>query len=275
MMKKWIAGILAVSSICAAIGMATGCKNDKEFVATNCVAEAYEEYGLAVGKNSTNKTAILAAMNKVIGDIDDSEMNDIVEYYDVLSSEKTPSITLQFPDLSDNTAGTLQVYTNAEFAPFEFLDENQNIVGVDMYLMQLVAEEMNMKVNFHNIAFDAIVGKIAQEDNAIGAAGMTIYDEPKEKVDFSDPYYSTVQCIISEKSKAFDSLDDLKGLKIGVQKGTTGWKMIDEAIASGVLKDTGAEVVQYDSGPVAYTALKAGKCDVVVIDELPAKKLVK
>ena len=144
-----------------------------------------------------------------------------------------------------------------------------------MYIMQLVAEEMNMKVNFHDIAFDAIVGKIAEEDNAIGAAGMTIYDEPKERVDFSDPYFSTVQCIISKEGEAFGNLADLKGKKIGVQKGTTGWKMIDDAITSGELKDSGAQVIQYENGPLAFTALKAGKCDVVVIDELPAKKLVK
>ena len=199
--------------------------------------------------------------------IEGIEIGDIVAYYDAIYAEETPTVTLQFPDLSDNTAGTLEVYTNAEFAPFEFRDEDQNVVGVDMYIMELVAEEMNMKVNFHDIAFDAIVGKIAEEDNAIGAAGMTIYEEPMEKVDFSNPYYSTVQCIISK--------EDLEGKKIGVQKGTTGWKLVSDAIESGVLKDSGTEVIAYDNGPVAYTALKAGKCDFVVIDELPAQKLVK
>ncbi len=271
-MKKIFATVLAATTVFA-VACATGCGNDAKYVATAIASENNEQYGLAVGKNSSNKTAILAAMNKVIDGIDN--MEDILAYYDALSSDTTPSVTLDFPNLADNTAGTLQVYTNAEFAPFEFLDDDQNIVGVDMYIMNLVAEEMNMKVNFHNIAFDAIVGKISEEDNAIGAAGMTIYDEPKEKVDFSNPYYSTVQCIISTEEQAFSTLESLKGKKIGVQKGTTGWKMIDEAIQSGALKDSGAEVVQYDSGPVAYTALKAGKCDVVVIDELPAKKLVK
>ena len=270
-LKKILATVLATVSVFAAVSMVS-CGKKANYVATAIESEDNEQYGLAVGKNSTNKAAILAAMNTVIADI---EIGDIVSYYDAIYAGETPSVTLQFPDLSDNTAGTLQVYTNAEFAPFEFRDDKQNIVGVDMYIMQLVGEEMNMKIEFHDIAFDAIVGKIAEEDNAVGAAGMTIYDEPKEKVDFSDPYYSTVQCIISKEGEAFSKLDDLKGKKIGVQKGTTGWKMIADAIESGVLKDSGAEVIQYDNGPVAYTALKAGKCDVVVIDELPAKKLVK
>lgn len=271
-LKKVIAGTLAAVAAFATISFASCGGNDAKYVATPIESEENEQYGLAVGKNSTNKEAILAAMNKVVGDI---EIADIVAYYESVFAEETPSVSLTFPDLSDNTAGTLQVYTNAEFAPFEFRDNDNNVVGVDMYIMQLVAEEMNMKVEFHDIAFDAIVGKIAQEDNAIGAAGMTIYDEPKEQVDFSDPYFSTVQCIISKEGEAFSTLEDLKGKKIGVQKGTTGYKMIADAIESGVLKDTGAEVIAYDNGPVAYTALKAGKCDVVVIDELPAKKLVK
>lgn len=271
-MKKIIATVLATVAATAALGMASCNMDNTKYVATAIEAESNEQYGLAVGKNSTNKAAILAAMNTVIADI---EIADIVAYYDAIYAEETPTVTLEFPDLSDNTAGTLEVYTNAEFAPFEFRDEQQNVVGVDMYIMQLVAEEMNMKVNFHDIAFDAIVGKIAEEDNAIGAAGMTIYEEPMERVDFSNPYYSTVQCIISKEDQAFSKLEDLKGKKIGVQKGTTGWKLVSDAIASGVLKDTGAEVIAYDNGPVAYTALKAGKCDFVVIDELPAQKLVK
>lgn len=271
-MKKFLAMALASVSVLGVMAMTACNKEEAKYVATAIESEDNEQYGLAVGKNSTNKAAILAAMNAVIEDI---EIGDIVSYYDAIYAEETPSVTLQFPNLTDNTAGTLEVYTNAEFAPFEFRDNKQNIVGVDMYIMELVAEEMNMKVNFHDIAFDAIVGKIAEEDNAIGAAGMTIYDEPKEKVDFSNPYYSTVQCIISKEDQAYKTLDQLAGKKIGVQKGTTGWKMVSDAIESGVLKDTGAEVIAYDNGPVAFTALKSGKCDFVVIDELPAKKLVK
>lgn len=272
-LKNLIASVLAVASIFATVGM-TGCFGSGEsYVAKAIASDSNEQYGFAIGKNSTNKEAILAAMNKVIDEMENAD--DVITYYTELSEEKTPSVTLQFPNLADNTAGTLKVYTNAEFAPFEFKDDAQNVVGVDIYYMNLVAEELNMKLEVSDIAFDAIVGKIALEDNAVGAAGMTIDSERAEQVDFSNPYYSTVQCIISKEGEAFDTLESLKGKKIGVQKGTTGYQVIDEAINSGILKDTGAEVVQYDSGPVAFTALKAGKCDVVVIDELPAKQLVK
>jgi ABC-type nitrate/sulfonate/bicarbonate transport system substrate-binding protein len=80
---------------------------------------------------------------------------------------------------------------------------------------------------------------------------------------------------IISSDPSISALEDLKGKKIGVQKGTTGYLMISEAIANGVLKDTGAEVIEYANGPLAMAAMKNGRCDVVVIDELPAKKLVK
>jgi ABC-type amino acid transport substrate-binding protein len=270
-MKKLISLALATVAACGAFAL-TSCSGNTKYVATDIAAESNEEYAFAIGKTATKKTEILAAMDKVIAEI---SIDDIVTYYTAIEASETPSVSLNFANLSDNTGDTLQVYTNAEFAPFEFRDEDNKIVGVDMYIMELVAEELNMKINFNDIAFDAIVGKVAAEDNAIGAAGMTVTEERLLEVDFSSTYFSTVQSIISTEKEAFSSLEDLKGKKIGVQKGTTGWILVDEAINNGVLKGTGAEVITYDSGAVAYTALKAGKCDAVVIDKLPANKLVK
>jgi polar amino acid transport system substrate-binding protein len=83
-----------------------------------------------------------------------------------------------------------------------------------------------------------------------------------------------MQYIISKEDQAFTKLSQLAGKKIGVQKGTTGAFMVEAAINEGELKDTGAEMVEYDSGPVAYTALKTGKIDFVVLDKLPALSLV-
>ena len=188
-MKKFIALTLAAVAGCATLALAS-CGDKDKYVATPIESDSNEQYAFAIGKEASKKEEILAAMNKVIGEI---EIADVVSYYDAIANEETPDVTLEFADLSDNTAGTLQVYTNAEFAPFEFRDDKNNVVGVDMYVMELVAEELNMKVNFNDIAFDAIVGKVAVEDNAIGAAGMTVTDERLEKVDFSDTYFSTVQ----------------------------------------------------------------------------------
>lgn len=151
-----------------------------------------------------------------------------------------------------------------------------SVVGVDMYLMALVCEELDMKMNVTDMDFDGIVGAVSTKDNAVGAAGITIDDERKESVDFSNAYYSSVQYIISKKSEAFTSLEALAGKKIGVQKGTTGALMVQDAIEKedGELYGTGAEVIEYDTGAVAFTAMKQNKCAFVIIDELPAQKLV-
>ena len=151
-----------------------------------------------------------------------------------------------------------------------------DVVGVDIYLMALVCEELDMKMSVQDVDFDGIVGAVSTKNNAVGAAGITINDERKESVDFSNAYYNSVQYIISKNNESFTSLEALAGKKIGVQKGTTGALMVADAIekAEGALKDTGATAIEYDTGAVAFTAMKQGKCDYVVIDELPAQKLV-
>ena len=272
-MKKFMAVTLAAVAALTTVCLAScGGKNDNtKYVANKIAGVEVEQYGFAVGKNSSKKEEILAAMNKVIAATD---IDTAVKYYTSVSKDEAPSVTLEFADLSDNTAGTLNVYTCSGFEPYEFIDANENVIGVDIYLMELVAEELNMKISVNDMDFDGIVGKVASEDNAIGAAGITINDDRKQSVDFSDPYFDSTQCIISKDSEAYTQLSQLAGKKIGVQKGTTGYLMVADAIENGELKGTGASIVEYDTGAVAFTALKQGKIDFVVIDELPAQKLV-
>ena len=270
-MKKFISMTLAAVAAFTTLSLAS-CQDDQtKYVAKAISGIEVEEYGFAVGKNSSNKTAILSAMNEVIATAD---LSAVVAYYTAVAGDETPSVTLEFANLDDNTGGTLNVYTCSGFEPYEFV-VSEEVVGVDIYLMELVAEKLNMKLSVTDMDFDGICGKVASEDNAVGAAGITINDERKQTIDFSNPYYNSVQYIISKDSEAFTSLESLAGKKIGVQKGTTGALLVEEAIASGVLKDTGAEMVEYDTGAVAYVAMKANKIDYVVIDELPALALVK
>ena len=273
-LKKIMAGILAAV---AAFSFAACGGNDATYVANAIESDSNEQYAFCIGKTASKKTEILGAINEVINEV---TIADIVAYYesvyDALEEGKSiPASTLTQVDLSDNTGGTLQIYTESGFAPFEFTDNDSNVIGVDMYLMELAAEKLNMKLNINDVAFDTIVGKVATEDNAVGAAGLTVTEERLLEVDFSNTYFSTVQCIISTDAQNYKTLEDLKGKKIGVQKGTTGYMLIEDAIANGVLKNSGAEVIEYDNGALALTAVKNGKCDVVVIDELPANKLVK
>lgn len=273
-MKKTLSLILAVVLLVSAAALVScGKKSGTVYVAKAIEGVEVERYGYCISKTASNHDGILAAINAVIAETD---IDAAVTYFTALSNGETPANTVASPNLSDNTAGTLEIYTCSGFEPYEFTDaDGSTVIGVDIYLMELVAEKLNMKINVHDVDFDGIVGSIATKDNAIGAAGITINDERKASVDFSDPYYSSVQYIISKDSEGFADLAKLAGKKIGVQKGTTGCTMVTEAIESGVLKGTGATVLEYDTGAVAFTAMKQGKCDFVVIDELPAQKLVK
>lgn len=266
-----LTGALALTTMFAAVGCNDNEGSEPKYVANAVYGIEVEEYGFAVGNNATKKTEIIAAMNDVIAN---TAIDEVVAYYTALSNDETPTNSLNFANLDDNTAGTLNVYTCSGFEPYEFVDANNKIIGVDVYLMELVCEKLNMKINVVDMDFSGICGKVALEDNAVGAAGITITEERKLEVTFSDAYYSSVQYIISEESLAHKSLACLAGKKIGVQKGTTGALLVADEIANGSLKGTGATVLEYATGAVAYTALKAGKIDFIVIDELPAKKLV-
>ena len=184
---------------------------------------------------------------------------------------------------------TIIVSTNAFFAPFEYYDGDK-IVGVDVEIMELVGKKMDKKVKFENGEFSAIIDNVAAGKVAdCGAAGITITDERKEKVDFSIPYYTSVQYVIfsandaSIKTKTVDGKEyivweALAGKKIGTQTDTTGWIYTDSEVGktddyTGILYDTGAELKNFDSAQVAADGI-GNLVDVVIIDQLPAEYIV-
>lgn len=182
------------------------------------------------------------------------------------------------------------VQTNAFFAPFEYYD-GTDIVGVDVDIMQKVGEKLGKDVVFQDGDFAIIIDVVSQGTMAdAGAAGITITDERKEKVDFSIPYYTSVQYVIWEEgnadfttSEAADGTDvvyweQLRGKKIGVQLDTTGMIYVDGEIEGvdfdGVLKDSGAECKPYDNAQMAVEAMFGSDAlDCVVVDKLPAQYL--
>ena len=90
---------------------------------------------------------------------------------------------------------TLTVYTEAGFAPYEFVYEGE-IVGVDIKIMQAVADKLGKKLVVEDVNFDSIVGAVKTGKADAGAAGITITAERAEDVDFSIPYSSTEQYVI-------------------------------------------------------------------------------
>ncbi|MBR2444540.1 MAG: transporter substrate-binding domain-containing protein [Clostridia bacterium] len=188
---------------------------------------------------------------------------------------------------------TIIVQTNAFFAPFEYY-EGTEIVGVDVEIMAMVGERLNKKVQFDNVSFSAIIDNV--KDGTVcdaGAAGITITDSRKEKVDFSIPYYTSVQYVImpvnSElATKTVDGVEymvweALAGKTIGVQMDTTGYIYTDGEINAtedndygyeGVLYGTGTTCTPFSTAQLAADGITANQIDAVIVDELPAQYIV-
>jgi len=192
---------------------------------------------------------------------------------------------------------TIIVDTNAFFAPFEYYSSGQEIVGVDVDIMNKVGEKLGKKVVFENTDFGVIIDNVQSgKKYDCGAAGITITDARKEKVDFSEPYFTSIQYVVfkaddadmlSKVKKSASNEDcvfwsDLAGKKIGVQADTTGDIYVDIEINGdgevgsedyyvGELNGSGATCTKYDNATLAVDAIGSNKIDVVVVDKIPAE----
>lgn len=170
----------------------------------------------------------------------------------------------------------LVMYTNAEFAPFEYF-EGEEIVGVDVDIAKAIAEDLGKELTVKHTDFDSLLPSLVTGKADFVAAGMTINPEREDEVDFSIPYVESIQNIISAKDDELKSMEDLKGKKIGVQRGTTGDISVTDAIdkEDGDLYGSGAEIKTYSSPLEASQDLIVGRIDAVVIDKLTAEEIVK
>lgn len=170
--------------------------------------------------------------------------------------------------------GELTVGLNATLPPFEYVGDGtdnfeavtsneNNVTGFDVAMMNEIGKRLGVSVVIEDMDFDGIVPAIGTKIDC-GATGMTITDERKEAVNFSDPYYDATQAVLLPIDSEVKTEDDLKACKaIGVQGGTTG-----ETVARGI--NDGA-VVSVKSFNQAVLDLVNGKDDAVVIDQVPGE----
>ena len=166
----------------------------------------------------------------------------------------------------------IHVGTNAEFPPFEYIDENGEIAGFDVAVMKAIGEEMGYDVEFTNMEFKSLTASLKTGGLDAVAAGMTITEDRKQSVDFSDGYYEATQCIVVSKDSPVTAMKDLEGKKIAVQEGTTGDLMVTPGTDDSVLTDS--TVKRFKKGSDAIIELKNGGVDAVVIDKAPAERFV-
>ncbi len=183
------------------------------------------------------------------------------------ASSAAASTSAAAGELTTVEAGKLTMATNATFPPYEMTTDAGEFEGIDIETAQAIADKLGLELQIDDMDFDAALLSVQQGKADIVMAGVTVTDERKAVMDFSDSYATGIQSIIVPEGSDIASPDDLAGKKIGTQRGTTGYIYCTD--------DFGEDaVVAYDSGLTAVQALNNGQVDAVVIDNAPAKEYV-
>ena len=183
------------------------------------------------------------------------------------SAASSEAVSSSAAELTTVEAGKLTMATNAAFPPYEMTTDAGEFEGIDVDTAKAIAEKLGLELQIDDMDFDAALLSVQQGKADIVMAGVTVTDERKAVMDFSDSYATGIQSIIVPNDSDIASPDDLAGKKIGTQRGTTGYIYCSD--------DFGDEnVVAYDDGLTAVQALKNGQVDAVVIDNAPAQEFV-
>lgn len=149
-----------------------------------------EDYAICLAKENTE---LLEKINTAIAKLkSDGTLQKIVDYYIGGKEGATPYQRIEGIARSN---GTLTMATNAEFPPYEYHD-NGKIVGIDADFAQAIADELSMEFTIEDMSFDSIIAAVQTGKADIGCAGMTVTEDRKKSVNFTDTYYTGRQVII-------------------------------------------------------------------------------
>ena len=279
-MKKLLAAVLTAA---LTVGMLAGCggSDSKSGSDTSTAKTAKvidvdltnEEYAFGIDKTQPE---LLEQVNAFIAKIEeDGTLDEIFDKY-FGGGEPTPVKSAALDESKDQ----LVVATNAAFEPFEYM-QGENYVGIDMEIASMLAEELGQELVIQNMDFDAVCLSVGQQKCDIAMAGLTVSEERKEYVTFSDTYYQASQrLIVPSDDTTFDDMTDADSIaaalaeldssvKIGVQQGTTGQSYVEGSEDLG-FPGLQATCQPYKSGSLAVQDMLNGNIDYVIIDAAPA-----
>ena len=172
---------------------------------------------------------------------------------------------------ADNSNKVYRVAMNAEFAPFESLDSSNQVQGFDVDLMNALAKAGNFKVEYKHQPWDSLFPALANGDADMLISAVTITDERKQTMDFTDPYFEITQVILVPKGKEIKSVDDLKNVtKVGVVTGNTG-----DFAASKILGNNSPKIARFENLPLLIKDLESGGLDAVISDSAVVGNYIK
>ncbi len=278
-MKKSVALLVALTMLAVSALALTGCASSgSNGVKVVNIPLTQEEYAFGIDKNQPE---LLTKVNEFIAKIkSDGTFDKICNNY---FGDGTPvAVTSSAPDESKDQ---LVVATNAAFEPFEFM-EGDKYYGVDMEIADALAKYLDKELVISNMDFEAVCLSVGQSKADIAMAGLTIKEDRKEYVNFTDKYYDAAQKLIVKASdKTFDDCKtaaDVEAIlngfdsktKIGVQTGTTGQFYVEGNEDWG-FNGYKATAVGYKSGSLAVQDMINGNINYVIIDEAPAQSIAK
>lgn len=165
---------------------------------------------------------------------------------------------------------TYVVGTDAAYAPFEWVDPNGEIVGFDIEVLKAIAEEEGINLQFENTAWDGIFLTLDNGDRDMLISAITITDDRKATMDFTEPYFEATQLIAVPEGSDVTKFADLKGKKVAVQTGTTG-----DIIVSELLGATSQDIYRFESTPLALQEMVNQGVDAVVADNVVVLEYIK
>ncbi|NLL96506.1 MAG: transporter substrate-binding domain-containing protein [Clostridiaceae bacterium] len=237
-----------------------------------------EEYAFGVDKNQPE---LLEEVNKFIAKIKSDGTFEKILNNNFGDGTPQPVTSAEL----DSGKDQLVVATNAAFEPFEYMTGDK-YYGIDMEIADLLAKHLGKELVISNMEFAAVCLSVGQSKADIAMAGLSITEERKEYVNFSDKYYDAAQkLIVKADDKTFDNAktaDDVvavlkkfdKNTKIGVQNGTTGQFYVEGSEDWG-FEGYNVTCVGYSSGSLAVQDMLNGNIDFVIIDEAPAESIAK
>ncbi len=184
----------------------------------------------------------------------------------------------------EENKAVLTMATNANFPPYEYM-EGDEFAGIDVEIAKKLADKLGMTLKIENVEFGSIIGGVQTGKYDMGMAGMTVNEDRKKNVNFTETYAKGIQSVIVSYSNSYNNIEDFfehdengnrtavkEGVKVAVQENTTG-----DIYASDSVEKNGfgeQNVLRYKNGADAVQALETGKCVAVIIDDAPAKSFV-
>jgi len=164
----------------------------------------------------------------------------------------------------------LVVGTDATYAPMEYIDDSGEIVGIDIDIINAIAEEMDIELEIKNIGWEPLFPALKNGEIDFAVSSITITEDRQKDFDFTDPYYVANQLILVPEDSDIQEFADLEDKRIAVQINTTGHIVVQELVG-----ETNPNIVAAETMPIAITEMINGNADAAVGDNSTVNEYIK